>query len=103
MGKQQQAAGFGPGAPFADHRKVTAELDSMVEKQILWERDENWFFFSRYLEKWREFSSYLYTDYCFEEDRDGDTLVLGTCCRNSNIKPGHICVEQGWFILAVVF
>lgn len=76
MGEQQQAAGFEPAAPFADHRKVSAELDSMVEKQILRERDENWFFFSSYLEEWREFSSYLYTDYCFEENKDGDTLVL---------------------------
>lgn len=41
MGEQQQAAGFGPGAPSADHRKVSAELDSVVEKQILRERDEN--------------------------------------------------------------
>lgn len=33
-------------------------------------------FFSRYLDEWREFSSYLYNDYFFEEDKDGDTLVL---------------------------
>lgn len=34
------------------------------------------YFFSRYLEEWREFSTYLYTDYCFEGDKGGDTLVL---------------------------
>lgn len=34
------------------------------------------YFFSRYLEEWREFSTYLYTDYCFEGDKCGDTLVL---------------------------
>lgn len=72
--------GLEPGAPFADthHRKTSAEFDSELQKQMAQERDRNgiWGLF-RYLEEWREFSSwYLCTDYCFEEDRQGDTLVL---------------------------
>lgn len=38
-----QQLGLGPGAPFAvtDHRKIPAEFDSILEKQILQEREKN--------------------------------------------------------------
>lgn len=87
------------------HGKISAEFDSVLEKQILLGKDQNLLFFSRYLEQKREFSSsYLYTDYCFGENKGGDIFVLlEHHCRNIHVKPGRTGGEQAWFILEMLF